>query len=118
MNVARYDYRAQFGETSECLFADIREMLLSGQYILTDHVSEFERSFADYLGVPHVKAVNSGTDALLIALRALDIRLGDEVITQANTFYATVAAIRQTGATRVLVDAYEVSFIIDEWWVC
>lgn len=114
MNVARYDYRAQFGETSESLFADIREMLLSGQYILTDHVSEFERSFADYLGVPHVKAVNSGTDALLIALRALDIGLGDEVITQANTFYATVAAIRHTGATPVLVDADEESFLIDE----
>jgi dTDP-4-amino-4,6-dideoxygalactose transaminase len=114
MKVARYDYRSQFGEMSESLFADIREMLLSGQYILTDHVSAFERAFAGYLGVPYVNGVNSGTDALVIALRALDVGVGDEVITQANTFYATVAAIRHAGATPVLVDADEESFLIDE----
>jgi dTDP-4-amino-4,6-dideoxygalactose transaminase len=99
---------------TDSLLAEIRQMLIGGQYILTDHVAEFERGFADYLGVPHVRRVNCGTDALLIALKALDVGPGDEVITQANTFHATVAAIRHAKATPVLVDADEESFLIDE----
>ena len=114
MKVPRYNYRSQFGENSEVLFTEIREMLLAGQYILTDHVARFEREFGDYLGVRHVHGVNSGTDALLIALQAVGVKPGDEVVTQANTFYATVAAIRLSGATPVLVDADEDSFLIDQ----
>jgi dTDP-4-amino-4,6-dideoxygalactose transaminase len=114
MKVPRYNYRSQFGRNPEVLFADIREMLLGGQYILTDHVARFEREFAEYLGVRDVRGVNSGTDALLIALHAVGVSPGDEVITHANTFYATVAAIRLAGATPVLVDADKDSFLIDE----
>src|SRR5439155_22274396 len=87
---------------------------MNGDYILTEPVSRFEREFADYLGASHVRGVNSGTDALLIALQALGVGPGDEVITHANTFYATVAAIRHVGATPVLVDADEESFLINE----
>jgi dTDP-4-amino-4,6-dideoxygalactose transaminase len=114
MRVERYNYPVQFGDTVELLLADIREMLLGGRYILSPEVTSFEREFSEYLGIPHVRAVNSGTDALQIALRALGIGPGDEVITHANTFYATVAAVRHVGATPVLVDADERSFLIDE----
>jgi dTDP-4-amino-4,6-dideoxygalactose transaminase len=114
MKVARYNYRAQFGETPEDLFSSIREMLMNGQYILTGHVEQFEREFAAYLGVAQTLGVNSGTDALVIGLCAIGVGPGDEVITQANTFHATVAAIRHVGATPVLVDADEESFLINE----
>src|SRR5438105_13497529 len=114
MNISRYNYRSQFGEHTESLVNEIRRMLLNGDYILTEHVSRFEREFASYLGVSHVRGLNSGTDALLIALRALGVGPGREVITHANTFYATVAAIRHAGGMPVLVDADEDSFLIDE----
>ncbi|MBI4475501.1 MAG: DegT/DnrJ/EryC1/StrS family aminotransferase [Acidobacteria bacterium] len=114
MRVERYNYRAQFGDVPDPLFAEIREMLLQGRYILSAEVRRFEEEFGDYLGIPHVRGVNSGTDALTISLLALGIGRGDEVITQANTFYATVAAIRLVGATPVLVDADEDTFLINE----
>lgn len=113
MRVERYNHPAQFGSDPAPLFDEIREMILYGKTILTEQVSRFENAFADYLGTAHVVGVNSGTDALVIALRALEIGAGDEVITQANTFNATVAAIRLVGATPVLVDAEEPSFQMD-----
>jgi dTDP-4-amino-4,6-dideoxygalactose transaminase len=118
MRVERYNYAEQFGDNVELLLADIRDMLLSGRYILSQEVASFETEFARYLGIPCVRAVNSGTDALQIALRAVGVGPGDEVITHANTFYATVAAIRHVGATPVLVDADERSFLIDESQAC
>ena len=66
------------------------------------------------LGARHVRGVNTGTDALIVALAALGIGRGDEVITQANTFNATVAAICLVGANPVLVDAEERTFLIDQ----
>jgi dTDP-4-amino-4,6-dideoxygalactose transaminase len=113
VQVARYDYRDQFGAELPPLLRDIERMLREGSYVLSREVREFETSFAKYLDTPHVLGVNSGTDALLLALRALGVGPGDEVITQANTFHATVAAICLAGATPVLVDAQEESFLID-----
>jgi dTDP-4-amino-4,6-dideoxygalactose transaminase len=92
---------------------ELRSMLLQGSYILTREVQDFERAFASYCGCNFARGVNTGTDAILIALRALGIGPGDEVITQANTFHATVAAIELSGATPVLVDAEEESFLMD-----
>ena len=112
MRVNRYDYVSQFGDTDE-LISDIRSMLLRGGYILTREVERFEQEFAVWLGARFVVGVNSGTDALVLALRTLGVGPGDEVITHANTFYATVAAIVLTGATPVLVDADEHSYLID-----
>lgn len=109
----RYNYRAQFDPGFDTLLAELGRMLLDGQYVLSSHVSDFERAFATFNGSAHCVGVNSGTDALLIALRALGIGAGDEVITQANTFHATVAAIELSGATPVLVDPDEESFLID-----
>ena len=92
MRVGRYNYSAQFGDIDR-LMAGLRESLLAGRYELTEEVSAFERHFSEYLDVAHVCGVNSGTDALIVALLALGVGPGDEVITQANTFNATVAAI-------------------------
>src|SRR5437879_6354845 len=109
----RYDYRAQFEPGFDALLKELGAMLLDGQSVLSSHVSDFERSFARFNGSAHCLGVNSGTDALLMALRSLGIGPGDEVITQANTFHATVAAIELSGAKPVLVDADEQSFLID-----
>ena len=114
MNVKRYNYRDQLGQTLPSLVSDLQRMLADGEYILTREVSEFETAFGQYLDVKYVRGVNSGTDALLIALLALGLREGDEVITQANTFNATVAAIRFAGAKPVLVDANEPSYLIND----
>ncbi|MFI5389204.1 MAG: DegT/DnrJ/EryC1/StrS family aminotransferase [Candidatus Eremiobacterales bacterium] len=113
MRVDRYDYAAQFGGDIDDLVADIKSMLLRGDYILGDEVARFESEFATSLGVRFAIGLNSGTDALVLALRTLGVGPGDEVITHANTFHATVAAIVHAGASPVLVDADEASYLID-----
>ena len=113
MKVARYNYAHQLGSEIEPLIADLRAMLVGGRYELTAEVKQFEAQLAQFLGARHVRGVNTGTDALVIALRALRIGRGDEVITQANTFHATVGAIELVGATPVLVDVDPGTFLID-----
>jgi dTDP-4-amino-4,6-dideoxygalactose transaminase len=76
-------------------------------------VDRFERAFADYVGCAHALGVNSGTDALILALTAVGAGPGDEVITVANTFHATALAIARTGATPVLVDARPDDYLMD-----
>ena len=73
--VARYDYPAQFGEDFPELLRDVGEMMLSGRHVLSAEVANFETEFAEFLKVEHACGVNSGTDALILALRALDIGL-------------------------------------------
>jgi len=80
------------------------EVFGSGSFILRSHVEEFEARIAELLGVQHVVGVNSGTDALYLSARALGLGPGDEVITVAHTFVATVASIAHCGAKPVLVD--------------
>lgn len=84
--------------------AAIRRVLEGGRYILGDEVSSFEAEFAAYAGAKHGIACASGTDALILALRALEIGPGDAVFTVSHTAVATVAAIELTGATPVLLD--------------
>ncbi len=91
----------------------IGPVLDNAQYILGPAVAEFEKSFADFLGVKHVIGVSSGTDALYLVLRALGIGAGDEVIIPPNTFIATAEAISMAGANPVFVDIEEKTFNID-----
>jgi len=111
--VPRYNYPKQFGDIGP-LLADLERMLLSGAYVLSREVSDFEAAFAGYCNCAYARGVNTGTDALLLALRALGIGAGSKVIAPANTFHATVAAIELAGAEPVLVDAREDTFLLDE----
>lgn len=112
MKVSRYDYRSQF-EGLKDFVEELSTVLVDGHYVLSEEVGEFERAFAEYLGCSFVVGVNTGTDALLCSLKILDLKPDDEVITQANTFNATVSAICLAGLKPVLVDASEDSYLMD-----
>ena len=98
------DPHANYLSHKAAIDAAIQKVLESGWYILGSVTREFEQNFAQFIGVKHCIGVNSGTDAIVLALRALDIGAGDEVITVSLTAVATVAAIELVGATPVLCD--------------
>lgn len=89
------------------ILAAVSEILDSGQFILGQHVEEFEQQFAQLCGVRYAVGVNSGTDALIFALKALGIRRGDEVITAPNSFIASATCIAVLGAKPVFADVRE-----------
>lgn len=95
------------------LSSEALRVLRSGQFVLGPDVEGLEREAADYLGVAHAVGLNSGTDALVIGLRALGIGAGDEVVTTPFTFFATAEAISLIGATPVFADIDRESFNID-----
>ncbi len=95
------------------LNAAIQDVLRSGQFIMGEAVKQFELELTEYIGVKHAIAMNSGTDALLIGLKALGIEPGDEVITTPFTFFATAEPISLLGATPVFVDIDPQTFNID-----
>lgn len=98
------DLQAQIRSLQPALSEAIQAVLDRGDFILGKDVELFEQEFAAYCGVPHAVGVDSGLSALELALRALRVGPGDEVITQANTFIASVGAILAVGARPVLVD--------------
>jgi dTDP-4-amino-4,6-dideoxygalactose transaminase len=91
----------------EPIFARLREVVATGDFTLGKSVAEFETRFAQVVGVRHAFGVNSGTDALRLALKAVGAGPGDEVITAANTFIATVGAIADSGAITKFVDCQD-----------
>ena len=107
------DLRAQYALLKGDLDLAVAEVVASQSFVSGPRVERFERSFAAYAGALECVAVGSGTDALHLALAALGIGPGDEVITQANTFIATLEAIAYTGARTVLVDVAPPAWTID-----
>ena len=99
-----YNYLpAQFADP-EPYFSDWRALIRSTEFTLGPYVEAFEKKFAAFIGSRHVIGTNNGTDALILALKALGIGADDEVITVAATFYATAGAIAAVGAVPVFVD--------------
>jgi dTDP-4-amino-4,6-dideoxygalactose transaminase len=107
------DLTAQYAEISDEIDGAIDRILRTSDFILGPDVRDFEEEFATYCGVKHAVAVDSGTSALELALRACGIQAGDEVITAANTFIATALAISNVGAIPVLVDVNPKTYCID-----
>ena len=108
----RYSYLPQQFADPAPIFAELAKIVATGDYTLGRPVAAFEEKFAALIGTKHAIGVGSGTDSLKLSLKALGIGHGDEVITAANTFIATVGAIAETGARPVLVDCDD-SFCID-----
>ena len=98
------DLRSQYETLRPCINARIQTVLDHGQYIMGPEVQELEKKLAAYTGASHCITVASGTEALLIALMAIGIKPGDEVITTAFSFVATAEVIVLLGATPVFVD--------------
>ena len=111
--VSLLDLTRQFQTISEEVNAAVLQVLGSGGYIGGPGVSGFEQQFAAYTGTSECIACNSGTDALFLALRALEIGPGDEVIAPPFTFFATAEVISATGATPVFVDIDANTFNLD-----
>lgn len=104
MNVPFLDVRAGYVELQHQLDAAYRRVMQSGQFILGEEVSAFEAEFAAYCGSAHCISVGNGLDALRIALYALGVGPGDDVIVPAHTFVATWLAVRMAGANVIPVD--------------
>jgi dTDP-4-amino-4,6-dideoxygalactose transaminase len=98
------DVKAQYAPLIPDLRRAFADVLESGTFILGPNVAAFEREAAAFLGVPQAIGVANGTDALVLALEALEIGPGDEVVCPAFTFYATAEAIARVGATPVFAD--------------
>ena len=106
------DPKAEYLAHKAQIDAAIARALESGRYILGAEVTAFESEWAAYVGVAHAIGVGNGTDAIELALRALDIGSGDVVITTSNTAVATVAAIELTGASALLVDVDKITLTL------
>lgn len=113
MQIPFVDLKAQYETIRDEVAEAIRGVLNSTQFIGGEALASFEKDFAAYCQVRHARGVANGTDAIHLALRALGIGHGDEVITTAHTFIATAAAIAATGARPVFVDIDPETYTID-----
>lgn len=113
INIPPFDATTQYQTIAAEVEKNICAVMAGGRYIMGPQVKEFEVQFASYLGCQQVISCNSGTDALHLALRALHIGSGDEVITTPFTFIATTEAIGIVGATAVFVDVDPNTYNID-----
>src|SRR4051794_20366582 len=104
MTVPLFDTATPLAPLMAAIRHRLDEVLARGRFILGEEVEAFERELADYLEIRHVIGVANGTDAITIALRALGVRPGDEVVVPSFTFYASVEAIVNAGARPVFCD--------------
>lgn len=113
MNVPLINLKAQFTPLRAEMLASLERVLDSQHFVLGPEVKALEEEVARYSGVKHAIGCSSGSDALLLALMALDVKAGDEVITAAFTFFATGGAIARLGARPVFVDIDPKTYTID-----
>ena len=113
MNVPMLDLQAQYRPLRRDILAAMERVSDSQRFIMGPEIDGLEQELAAMLGIRHAIAVSSGTDALLLALMALDIKAGDEVVTTTYSFFATAGAIVRVGARPVLVDIDPATFNID-----
>jgi dTDP-4-amino-4,6-dideoxygalactose transaminase len=113
MHIPILDLKPQYHSLKEELQTAIERVLTSCEFILGQDVRLFEQEVASYLDVPHAIAVHSGTDALMIGLRAMGVQPGDEVITTPFSFFATAESISNVGAHPVFVDVELESYNLD-----
>ena len=113
MNIPLIDLKAQYESLADKLNEATLAILSSANYIMGKTVLDFEKEFANYIGVKHAISVGNGTDALVLALKSIGIGAGDEVITTPFTFFATAEAISAVGGTPVFVDVNKDTFNID-----
>lgn len=111
--IAMLDLQTEFYSIRDSLQKCLLEVMESGSYTLGEKGKQLERAIAQYTGTSYGIGVANGTDALLLALEALDIREGDEVITSPFTFFATAEAIARAGATPVFADIEPTTYNID-----
>jgi len=100
----RYSYLAEQFSNTEDLWKNLKNFVKTGDFTLGKPLQVFEKKFAKLIGTKYAVGVNSGTDAIKLSLKTLGIKAGDEIITAANTFVATVGAIQELGAKPVFVD--------------
>lgn len=113
MKVSFYGHVRQYHNVKAEIDANLNEVLESGAYVMGPMLKRFETELAEFHGTKYAIGVGNGTDAIWLALMALGIGPGDEVITHANTFFATAEAIWIAGATAVLVDCCPKTKCID-----
>jgi dTDP-4-amino-4,6-dideoxygalactose transaminase len=113
MPVPLLDVNAQNHPLEAEFTAAFLRVFRSGQFIMGAEVTEFEKEICALVGSKHALGVSSGTDAILLALMALGIKAGDEVLVPTFTFFATAGCVSRTGATPVFVDACPVCFNVD-----
>ena len=113
ISVPLLDLKAQYAQIREEIEPVVKEVIESQYFIMGPKVQEFEKNIAKYCDVKHALGVSSGTDAILLALMALDIKPGDEVITTTYSFFATAGCISRLNAIPVFVDIDPESFNID-----
>ena len=113
MNVPLLDLKAQYAPIRDEVRKVMDEVCDAQYFILGPKVEQFEKNVAEYCGVKHAVGASSGTDALLMAMMALDIGAGDAVISSTYTFFATAGSIARLGATPIFVDIDPVSFNIN-----
>jgi len=107
------DLKREYEEIKEEVNQAIQKVLESGWFILGGEAERFEKEFSKYVGVKYAIGVNSGSDALYLALKALGIREGDEVITVSHTFISTVDAIVRNGAKPIFIDIETETYCMD-----
>ena len=113
MRVPLLDLKPQLNELHEEILSAVTRVVASTQYIMGPEIDALEREIADYCGTADAVGVSSGTDALLLALMALDVGPGDLVLVPDFTFFATAGVVSRLNATPVFVDVDPVSYNLD-----